>query len=133
MDIKCSDSLSCFKRHLSTRDTTVPLFYYGGNRKAEIIHCKLRLEISDLNYDLFHRHLTEVKACQCGHEKEDASHFLLFCPLFNNVRLQTLTRINLDYSVNDLLKGNPNLSTIENSKIFEIVQTFIIESGRFDV
>ena len=76
---KTVDSISSFKRLLRKDDIIVPLFYFGFNRTAEVIHCKLRLEISDLNGDLFKRHLTNDKSCACGHILEDAQHFLLEC------------------------------------------------------
>ena len=31
----------------------VPIYYYFGSRKEQVKHCRLRLAISDLNYDLF--------------------------------------------------------------------------------
>ena len=39
-------------------DNNVPNYYYLGKRTEQIIYCGLRLEMGDLNFDLFRRHLT---------------------------------------------------------------------------
>ena len=57
-NIQRTKSISQVKHFLSRNDTNPPPFFYIGSRKAQIIHCKLRLGISDLNYDLLNRHLT---------------------------------------------------------------------------
>ena len=41
--VKCSNSLSSFKRYLSRADIAVPPYYYVGNRDVQIVHCRLRL------------------------------------------------------------------------------------------
>lgn len=46
----------------------------------------VRLGMSNLNYDLYRRHLIEDPACPCGNYAETAEHYLLSCPLFNNKR-----------------------------------------------
>ena len=50
---KEANSVAQFKRFLSLTDISVPKLYYNSNRFVEIIHCKIRNEISDLNNDLF--------------------------------------------------------------------------------
>ena len=127
----CVTSVSCFKRHLSAADVVVPPYFYEGNREAQIIHCKLRLSISDLNYHLFLRHLTESKSCSCGAEIEDTQHYLFHCSLFDNVRPMTILGPNSKFTLQDLLNGNPTLTIAENRNVFQAVQKFIIDSGRF--
>ena len=58
VNIQESSSLSEFKRYLTMNDSNVPNYYYLGKRTEQIIHCRLLLEMSDLNLDLFSRHLT---------------------------------------------------------------------------
>ena len=41
----------------------IPIYYYFGTRKEQVKHCRLRLAISDLNYDLFRHHLLEEPMC----------------------------------------------------------------------
>ena len=111
----------------------VPPYFYTGSRRTQAIHCKLRLGISNLNQHLHHRHLTDNPSCSCGADAEDSTHCLLQCPLYNDIRTRTLFSTNLNYSINDLLNGNPTFSVYENKCLFEIVHSFITESGRFDL
>ena len=100
---------------------------------SEIIHCKIRHEISDLNSDLFKRHLINDMSCICGFRQENALHYFYHCPLFENSRRDTLHQIpnfqQLD--LKSLTHGDPNLSLVENKDIFEKVQEFISSSKRF--
>ena len=100
---------------------------------TEIIHCKLRLEISDLNSDLFKRHLTNDMSCICGHRQENVLHYFYYCPLFNNARRNTLDQIPnfQQLSLRSLTHRDPNLPLVENKAIFEKVQQFISASQRF--
>ena len=66
-NMKQSTSISEFKGYLSSSDTTVHTYYYKGNPKEQIIHCRLRFEMSNLNYDFKKRHLTADSACTCDH------------------------------------------------------------------
>ena len=131
--VKLSSSLVVFKRFLSENDTIVPPIYYSTNRISEIIHCKLRLEISDLNSDLFKRHLTANMSCICGSPIENANHFLRDCPLFDQIRRTTINQIK-NYPLihtKHLTHGNFDLTFEENKDVFDKVQKFIILSGRF--
>ena len=65
--IKTNPSVSLLRKYLSTNDTMIPIYYYFGTRKEHVKHCRLRLAISDLNYDLFRRHLLEDPTCSCGY------------------------------------------------------------------
>ena len=130
--VKCTDSLSSFKRYLSRADTIVPAYYYVGKRNVQIIHNKLRLGMSDLNEHLYQRHLSDVCSCACGHGKEDAFHYLLRCPLFQQAR-NTFLLPYLHHPIQDLLSGKPTFTRKENESMFLAVQSFIGESGRFDI
>ena len=100
---------------------------------SEILHCKLRLEISDLQGDLVKRHLSDNPICQCGYHCENAKHYLFECPLFDAARTTTIKQIDRsDYNLKCLLFGNPNRSLSENVKIFEYVSEFIKLSKRFN-
>ena len=132
---KLTNSISSFKRLLQKDDILVPAYYLGGDRKSEIIHCKLRLEISDLQDDLVKRHLAELSSCRCGHHCENAQHYLLDCPLYDNARSTTIHLIDqIDhrgYTLNCLLYGNPARSFNENMQIFDHVKEYISTSKRF--
>ena len=62
-NIQRTNSISQVKHFLSRNDTNPLPFFYNGSRKAQITHCKLRLGISDLNYDLLNRRLTTNSSC----------------------------------------------------------------------
>jgi hypothetical protein len=128
---KKSTSISSFKNRLKVRDSIVPAYFYDGERKQQILHCRLRLGISDLNGHKFKRFIEENPHCACGHHIEDSEHFLLFCPLYKRER-QTYLAIPNQLNINNLLFGDPNLTLQENSQLFEAVQHFIAESKRFD-
>ena len=67
-------------------NTNPPLFFYNGSQKAQIIHCKLRLGMSDLSYDLLNRHITRNSSCDCGERKETSEQYILRCPRFTHVK-----------------------------------------------
>ena len=119
---------------LSRNDTNPPPFFYNGSRKAQITHCKLRLGISDLKYDLLNRHLTTNSSSDCGERKETSEHYILHCPRFTHVRQNTIFRLPANLlNITTLLQGDPNISNNMNSLIFKAVQDFITQSGRLAV
>ena len=132
-NIQCLTSISAFKRYLSKDDPIVPSYYYLGDRIPQIIHCKLRLNMSDLQSDLFKRHISEEKTCMCGFRDENAKHYLLDCPLFDNVRSITLFNLPpLARNCKTLLFGNITFSAEFNQYIVLTVHEFIQLTGRFD-
>ena len=83
---------------------------YKGKRKEQIIHCRLRLEMSNLNYDFKKRHLTADPACTCGHPYETAEQYLLYCPKYTVIRKGTISTLHNSHTNTDtLLRGNSNL------------------------
>jgi len=134
-NIKSNTSLSALKQHLSRNDLIAPNYYtFCVSRIEQIIHCKLRLGISDLNNDLVKRHLSADNICPCGNSPETAYHFLLECQRYNNVRAATLLKLPQRLlNIDTLLKGNLNNSTInENEILFKIVQAYIAKTNRFN-
>jgi hypothetical protein len=127
-----TDSLSQFKRYLSRNDTPVPSYYYIGDRKEQIMHCRLRLGMSDLNEDLFNRHLNTIRTCSCGYARETAAHYILTCVNYITIRRQTILLLPPEWTnINTLLFGNPRLQSQDNNRIFLSVHNFIKESKRF--
>ena len=126
-------SLAQFKRLLSLNDVKVPQLYYSVNRFTEIIHCKIRLEISDLNNHLYQRHLRENSICDCGFQIENAQHFFFDCPLHQQARRQSILSIPNFYTLplETLTHGDIRKSSDDNKFIFDMVQKFIVLSNRF--
>ena len=133
-EIQTTDSISQFKRYVSS-DTSVPIYFLHGERREQIIHCRLRLGMSDLNNDLYSRHLTNDPSCACGYRYETAEHYLLKCTIHNDVRLTTILSLNLhptdELTINNLLFGNEQFTQQSNALIFSQVQKFIKQSKRF--
>ena len=118
---------------MSTNDTVVPIYYYFGSRKERVNHCRLRLAISNLNYDLFRRHLFEDPVCSCGYTAETSEDFLLHCPLYNSIRNKTINKRDENKrNINTLLFGNDQLH-LETNKIFvfAIVHDFLRQTDHF--
>ena len=131
-EIKLLNSISSFKRNLHADDPHVPPHFYCGTRKPQTIHCKLRLNMSDLNNDLYLRHISESRSCDCGHAQEDACHFLLNCSKYNDARATTINILPpVATDITTLLSGCQSFSTQFNYYIFLTVQEFISNSKRF--
>ena len=131
-NVTSTSSLSQFKKLISVSDTIVPKYYYFGERKEQVIHCRLRMNMSDLKHDLFNRHLSNNSACACGSSAETAEHYLLSCPLYDGIRattIHTLSPALID--IVTLLKGHPALSLDDNTTVFATVHNFINKSNRF--
>ena len=82
-NLQRTKSISQVKHFLSRNDTNQPPFFYNGSRKALIIHCKLRLGMSDLNHGLLNRHLKINSFCDCGERKETSEHYILHLSLIH--------------------------------------------------
>ena len=116
---------------LSTNDTMVPIYYNLGSRKEQVKHCRLRLAISNLNCDLFRRHLLEDPVCSCGYTAETSEHYLLHCPLYNSIKNKTINKLHEnERNINTLLFGNDQLHLETNKKIFAIVHDFLRQTDR---
>ena len=125
-------SISLLKHHLRCNDPIVPVYFYHGNRKEQLLHTRLRLGMSDLNYDLYNRHLRNNTNCACGFENENVEHYLLNCPSYINVRVNTIDTLPIELrTVQILLHGKQELNLQTNTNIFDIVQNYIKQTNRF--
>ena len=132
-EIKSLTSISAFKRFFSRNDFIVPPYFYIGDRLEQIIQCKLRLNMSDLKFDLYNRHLSDSYSCHCNAEREDVKHYLLHCPLYDRERALTINILpHLSQNSEILLNGNISFSEHFNSYLFLTVQDFIKLTKRFD-
>ena len=130
--IQQSTSLGELKRYLKNEDSTVAPHFYYGNRIEQIIHCRLRLQMSDLHNDLFNRHLRDDPSCLCGYSNETAEHFLLHCTEHNETRRLTISTLSPELiNVQTLLFGNNLLNINVNIVIFTSVHEFICQTKRF--
>ena len=109
--------------------TKPPKYYYEGDSRAQILHTRLRLGCSSLNYDLFKNHVSDTDKCNCG--LIESSDHLLHCARYDNIRSETLHKITLAYDTETLLKGYNLYSDRDNEEIFHYVHEFILKSARF--
>ena len=110
----------------------VPSYYFLGKRTEHIIYCRLRLEMSNLNFDLFSRHLIDNPTCACGHPFETAEHFLLFCLNYQNERKNTIMHLEDEHlDIHTLLFGGQSLGPRPTETVFENVQEYIRQTRRF--
>ena len=125
-------SLGVFKSKLSSSKLSIPKYFYIGKRKAQILHCRLRLNCSALNQHLFQKNIVNSALCQCG-DVESTDHFFIRCPLYDDLRpkLRRSLPQNVPLSTKILLSGDTSLSFDENCKLFIAVHDFILDSKRF--
>lgn len=123
-------SLASFKRRLvGQRCKPSPLFNIGS-RRGQILHARLRLDCSSLNFDLHRKSIIQSPLCLCGHN-ETVKHFLLHCPRYDVLRQRLIQNLPCPPTVNNLLYGNEHLSLLHNKDIILKVQQYIIASKRF--
>lgn len=136
--ISNSSSLAVFKKRLNEHTFTLPnmvkAIYASGERKANIIHARLRMKCSSLNGHLYSNHIVPNPRCSCGSPNEDTNHFFFICPYFHAHRRLMLAAIqqHCDPNLDILLHGNPEFGLDSNLEIFRAVQTYITASGRFN-
>ena len=100
-DIKSSSSVAAFEYRLNTNLSKPPRYYNCGSRIGQILHTRLRLECSSLNYHLYRKNIIDDPLCSCG-GFESTYHFLFTCSNYNTQRNAQLP--------DDLLYGRELLS-----------------------
>ena len=131
-------SLSTFKKLLYRNCPSTNSWYYTGSRKLGQIHARLRMGCSNLHSDLFSLHVCDNASCSCGHPIEDATHYLLYCPLYVRQRIVRDTKIynlnlppNIHIDCNLLLYGSEDISFELNDSTVRAVHKFINDTSRF--
>ena len=135
LEVRNVSSLSLFKTRVNLGSARVikPPSYYSNiqtSREGQIYHTRLRLECSSLNQQLFVKSIIDSPLCSCG-LTETASHFLLSCVNYRNLRLRYFSNLPQPLSLSILLNGIPDAPIDVNEKIFKQVQQFILASKRF--
>ncbi len=131
---KSKDTVECFKKQFVGERRELQIIYYYGKRWPSVHHARMRIGCSKLNYDLFYNlHVVDAPSCNCGAELENAEHFFLHCPLFQNIRVDMLNEIQgvVPINVDNLLFGNAEYDLELNESIFRAVHHFITESQWF--
>ena len=111
------------------------IWFNTGNIFLNIHHTNIRLGCSKLKSDLhFNLFVEDDPFCTCNRVIEDAYHYFVICPNYNDQRLVLLNSVSqiTEPRLSYLLRGNNELSVNENDKLFKHVQTFIQETTRFN-
>ncbi len=130
---KSSTSVNSFKSNLKSNHPQKPPYHYIGKRLGQILHSRLCMHCSSLNQHLYSKNIVDSPLCQCG-AIETTEHYFLYCPLYN-VHRQLFIEPFFDdplISYHHYLFGSPEFSYKQNVEIFLAVQSFIINSKRFN-
>lgn len=138
-DLKSAPSLGSFKVRLDKhfKKTKPPSYYFFGSRNTNLIMSCIRNGVSKLNHDLFKNHVTEEPSCRCGHAEETAFHYFFEClryTVYRDVMFNTILGIGRDVHLNidTLLKGDSQLSVVDNERLHNAVSDYITSTRRFD-
>ena len=135
-NVREASTLERFKELITPILEQPPSYYSLKNhdRKAEIVHTRIRLQRSDLNEELYEVGLCDTPMCICKKGIEDAEHYFLYCPLYQQTRDFLTAALGTDVferEIEEILYGSPWISEEENKTLFETIQCFIKLSGRF--
>jgi len=111
-----------------------PKWFLHGERKLNILYCRLRNNCSTLKSHLFSCNLETDSTCSCGYSNKDTSHYFLECPKYINQRRRLLSFMqsnNYDISLDLMLCGSNTLSYAKNIEIVDNVLLFIKDTARF--
>ena len=94
-----------------------PYYYYFRERQTQILHTRLGIKCSSLNYDTFLKNLADSSLCRCG-SIENAEHYLLQCILYRQQRTEMLKSVSqlCHVTLDAFLSGDSSLSIDTNSK-----------------
>jgi hypothetical protein len=122
-----------FKAAIRPDKHRTPAQYLTGDRKAQILLCRLRVGNADLNLNLYERNLEPSPTCLCGAPEESTEHFLVECPDYDQEHTDLRNKIGPGIHITRdlLLKGDPNLMDGTNLRIAKATQEYIIETKRF--
>ena len=128
-------SIQYIKSYMNCKSSQ--LFNYGC-RKYGIIHAQMRMQCSKLNDHLFKLHVVDSPACPCGHTIENNEHFLLNCPLYNDIRYNLFKALHDNFDIENntistkmLLEGYDAFDYNKNCLMFDLVHKFLEASQRF--
>ena len=111
-----------------------PLYFSTGIRIANILHARLRQKCSSLKCDLFRGNLIASCNCDCGNYIESVDQFFLKCNIYTEHRIQLfrgMSNLGFDINIENILFGNASFENGKNSKLFLLVQKYIVNSKRF--
>ena len=138
LSLRSVPSISIFKHRLKTQYKKEPHFLSANiGRKQQVMLTQIRLGFSNLCSDLYKKGCCTSPKCKCGYPNEDATNFLLSCPIYVEHRSELMNNIsivcNVPITPQLLLFGSQSLSISENENIMEAVCSFIDKTERFSL
>ena len=127
LNVRGLPSLTSFKQSLNSNMSKPKSIFSFGSRRAQILHTRLRLGCSSLNFHL-HGRIVDSPLSICG-SVETVNHFLLHRPLLADIRLPFLS----DMSFPPILQNfSLKIKIYQHIKvIFSRVKDYIIASMWF--
>ena len=125
-------TLSQFKAFLSRNKPKPKSYFYFGNRNSQVIHARLRMKCSSLNYHLYSKNIVESPRCICG-KIENNFHYFFECHRYNQQRQVLINKVSTKAvcSLDLLLYGDESLTYDANVSILEAVFDYIRATKRF--
>ena len=80
-------SLTSFDQSLNSNMEKPKSIFSFESRSAQILHTRLRLDCSSLNFDLHRRSIVDSPLCSCG-SCETVNQIVRHCPLLAHIRLR---------------------------------------------
>ena len=104
-----------------------------GNRYTSVIYARLRNNCSNLNNDLFKKHVYDNPLCDLCDVIEDAVHYFFhFIKYFDERQVFNDTVIVFQpITISLILFGNENWNTETNVVLFRAIHRYIHASKRF--
>ena len=84
-----------------------PLYYSYGTKAHNILHTRLRADMSQLNAHMFKIQKSDSPACRCGYPQENTMHFILSCPTYTHQRDEMLSNISYNIHHNFMHESRP--------------------------
>ena len=100
------------------------------SRAVQVLHTRVRLECSSLNYHLYQKNLVDSPLCSCG-QIDTTTHYFLHCPNYLQPRQDYFSALPYQLTLSLLLNGLQDVPTEVNNMIFKQVQLYIIATKRF--
>ena len=131
-----------FKKHLKKliESPSPPIYFFLGTLTGNVLHTKLRLNVSKLNAHLFSLQRTDSPSCSCGHPLENTRHFLLKCPLYTTQRETLFLTLSLTLNTDfcrihpseqlDIIIYGKHLSRGVDGVVATAVQRFLFQTHR---
>ena len=92
------------------------------------------MKCSALNNELYNLNIIDSPKCACTAQFEDAEHYFLQCPLYNDLRTdltRNLNSIHVELVLKTILDGNSARDKLTNIIIVSYVQDYINNTDRF--